>query len=75
MSGHTSDLETNEDALNENTSTPGTNDRSSILAAMRRAMSEGGTQLDPESTDELVRKCNQKPQQYTKICWNMFSIK
>lgn len=58
MSGHTSDLETNEDALSENTSTPSTKERSNILAAMRRAMSEGGTQLDPESSDELVRKCS-----------------
>jgi hypothetical protein len=49
-------LETNED-LNEDTNTPSSNERSSILAAMRRAMSEGGTQLDPESNDELVRKC------------------
>lgn len=54
MSGHTSDVETNEDTLNEKTGTPSTNDRSSILAAMRRAMSEGGTQLDPESSDELI---------------------
>lgn len=58
MSGHASDLETNEDALNENTSIPSTNERSSILAAMRRAMSEGGTEIDSESTDELVRKCS-----------------
>jgi hypothetical protein len=58
MSGNTSELETNEDVLNEDTRTPNTNERSSILAAMRRAMSEGGTQLDPESTDELVRKCS-----------------
>jgi hypothetical protein len=68
MSGHTSDLETNADALNENTSAPSTNEKSSILAAMSRAMSEGGTQLDTDSSDELVRKYSRHmPPLYTKI--------
>jgi hypothetical protein len=55
----TSDLESGDAALNENTHIPVTSDRSSILAAMRKAMSAGVTpnnHLVPDDTDELVRK-------------------
>lgn len=55
----TSELESGVATLNENTHIPVTSDRSSILAAMRRAMSAGVTpnnHLVPDDTDELVRK-------------------
>lgn len=55
----TSELESGVATPNENTHIPVTSDRSSILAAMRRAMSAGVTpnnHLVPDDTDELVRK-------------------
>jgi hypothetical protein len=55
----TSDLESGVSTLSENTHIPVTSDRSSILAAMRRAMSTGvkpNNHLVPDDTDELVRK-------------------
>jgi hypothetical protein len=54
-----SEMESGVATLNENTHIPVTTDRSSILAAMRRAMSAGVTpnnHLVPDDTDELVRK-------------------
>jgi hypothetical protein len=58
-SPYASEFETSAGAFQEDTSTAGTNERSDILAAMRKAMTGGvipGTQLGPSSTHKLVRK-------------------